>query len=130
MQRSKQQALMFLLGAVLVGGALGFSADRYLGQEKFAASYGPRSKFYDAIGLSQKQRTALDSLTFSEDCAIRAVLKPEKPQLDSIRASFKAQVRHVFTPEQLQKYDERAAEFKARHEAEMQKEPKRTCSAN
>ena len=28
MQRSKQQALMFLLGAVLVGGVLGFSADR------------------------------------------------------------------------------------------------------
>jgi hypothetical protein len=31
MQRSKQQALMFLLGAVLVGGAVGFSADRYIG---------------------------------------------------------------------------------------------------
>ena len=30
MQRSKQQAMMFLLGAVLVGGALGMSADRYI----------------------------------------------------------------------------------------------------
>ncbi len=130
MQRSKQQALMFLLGAVLVGGALGFSADRYLGHEKFAASYGPRSKFYDAIGLSEQQRSTLDSLAFSQDCAVRAVLKPEKQQLDSIRAAFKAQVRHVFTPEQLQKYDERDADFKARRDAEMQKEPKRTCSVN
>lgn len=130
MQRSKQQALMFLLGAVLVGGALGFSADRYLGKEKFAASYGPRAKFYDAIGLSDQQRNTLDSLAFSEDCAIRAVLKPEKAQLDSIRASFKAQVRRVFTPGQLQKYDDRAADFKARRDAEIQKEPKRTCSAN
>ena len=67
MQRSKQQALMFLLGAVLVGGALGFSADRYLGHEKFTASYGPRARFYDAIGLSEQQRTTVDSLTFSED---------------------------------------------------------------
>ena len=38
MQRSKQQALMFLLGAVLVGGALGFSADRYLGHEKIVVA--------------------------------------------------------------------------------------------
>jgi hypothetical protein len=121
---------MFLLGAVLVGGALGFSADRYLGHEKFAALYGPRARFYDAIGLSEKQRNTLDSLAFTEDCAIRAVLRPEKPQLDSIRASFRAQVRGVFTPEQLQKYDDRAAEFKARHDAETQKEPKRTCSPN
>jgi hypothetical protein len=130
MQRSKQQALMFLLGAVLVGGALGFSADRYLGHEKFAASYGPRAKFYDAIGLSEQQRNTIDSLAFSQDCAIRALLRPEKPQLDSIRATFKAQVRRVFTPDQLQKYDQRDAEFKARRDAEIQKEPKRTCSAN
>ena len=65
-----------------------------------------------------------------QDCAIRAVLKPDKPQLDSIRATFKAQVRRVFTPEQLAKYDQRDAEFKARRDAEIQKEPKRTCSAN
>lgn len=130
MQRSKQQALMFLLGAVLVGGALGFSADRYLGHEKFAASYGPRSKFYDVIGLSEQQRSTLDSLAFSQDCAIRGLLKPEKPQLDSIRATFKAQVRRVFTPAQLRKYDERDSEFKARRDAETQKEPKRTCSVN
>ena len=130
MQRSKQQALMFLLGAVLVGGALGFSADRYLGHEKFATSYGPRARFYDAIGLSEQQRNTLDSLAFSEDCAIRGLLKPEKPQLDSIRARFKAQVRTVFTPQQLQKYDDRVADNKARRDAEIQKEPKRTCSAN
>ena len=33
MQRSKQQALMFLLGAVLVGGVLGFSADRVMSKK-------------------------------------------------------------------------------------------------
>jgi len=45
MQRSKQQALMFLLGIGLVGGALGFSADRYLGHQRFASQYGPRQRF-------------------------------------------------------------------------------------
>ena len=34
MQRSKQTALMFILGATLFGGALGLSADRYLTHEK------------------------------------------------------------------------------------------------
>ena len=65
MQRSKQQALMFLLGAVLVGGALGFSADRYIAHDNFASSYGPRSKFYDAIGLTETQRSAMDSLALN-----------------------------------------------------------------
>jgi Spy/CpxP family protein refolding chaperone len=130
MQRSKQQALMFLLGAVLVGGALGFSADRYIAHDNFASSFGPRSKFYDAIGLTEKQRTAMDSLTFIQDCSIRMLLAPQKPTLDSIRAAFKTQVRAMMTPDQLAKLDARDKENKARREAEQAKEPKKTCSAN
>jgi hypothetical protein len=130
MQRSKQQALMFLLGAVLVGGALGFSADRYIAHDNFASSFGPRSKFYDAIGLNEKQRNAMDSLTFIQDCSIRTLLSPQKPTLDSIRAAFKGQVRAMMTPDQLAKLDARDKENKARREAEQAKEPKKTCSAN
>src|SRR5581483_11269250 len=103
MQRTKQQALMFLLGAVLVGGALGFSADRYIVHDKFASSYGPRSKFYDALGLDEKQRTAMDSLAYLQDCSIRSLLTPQKAALDSIRAGFKAQMRALMTPDQLAK---------------------------
>jgi hypothetical protein len=130
MQRSKQQALMFLLGAVLVGGALGFSADRYIAHDKFTSSYGPRSKFYDALGLNETQRSAMDSLAFMQDCSIRSLLTPQKSMLDSIRAGFKSQMRAMLTPEQLAKLDERDKENKARREAETAKEPKRTCSAN
>src|SRR5439155_22882291 len=75
MQRSKQQALMFLLGAVLVGGVLGFSADRVLGHDRFAAQYGPRARFYDELGLSRTQRATLDSLAVEKDCEIRTLLK-------------------------------------------------------
>lgn len=130
MQRSKQQALMFLLGAVLVGGALGFSADRYLSHEKFAAQYGPRSRFYDEMGLSAQQRNTLDSLSFEQDCVIKSVLAPQQATLDSIRGRFKAQWRAVFTKEQLVKYDARRKEIQSRRDAEQQKEPKRTCSGN
>jgi hypothetical protein len=130
MQRSKQQALMFLLGVGLVGGALGFSADRYLGHERFASQYGPRQRFYDEMGMSAAQRAVLDSLAFQQDCAISALLAPQKPSLDSIKARFRAQMHQVFTPGQLKKLDERNKEIKARREAEQAKEPKRTCSGH
>jgi hypothetical protein len=130
MQRSKQQALMFLLGALLVGGALGFSAAGYISHEKFASQYGPRARFYDEMGLSAQQRSTLDSLSFQQDCVIKSVLAPQQAKLDSIRGTFKAQWRAVFTKEQLVKYDARRKEIQARREAEQQKEPKRTCSGN
>ena len=126
MHRAKQQAAMFLLGALLVGGALGFSADRYIGHQKFAMQYGPRQRFYDQLGLLPQQRNTLDSLAFQQDCVIKSVLAPEQPKLDSIRASFRAQWRQVFSKEQLAKYDE----IRARHAAEQAKEPRRTCSGN
>jgi hypothetical protein len=130
MQRTKQQALMFLLGAALVGGAVGFSADRYMGHEKFAAQYGPRGKFYDEMGLSQQQRATLDSLAFQQDCTIRTLLAPQKSALDSIKTRFQRQRDSVFTKDQLAKYDARRKEMTARREAEQAKEPKRTCVAN
>jgi hypothetical protein len=130
MQRSKQQALMFLLGAVLVGGALGFSADRYIGHEKFASQFGPRSRFYDDLGLSVQQRTTLDSLTFEQDCQRKAVLAPHDSLLKSMRTRFRAQRDSVFTKDQKAKLDLRAKEMQARREAETAKEPKRQCSGN
>ena len=126
MHRAKQQAAMFLLGALLVGGALGFSADRYIGHQKFATQYGPRQRFYDQLGLSSQQRNTLDSLAFQQDCAIKSVLAPEQARLDSIRAAFRTQWRQVFNKKQLATYDE----IRARHAAEQAKEPRRTCSGN
>ena len=93
MQRSKQQALMLLLGAALVGGALGFSADRYLVHEKVVSEFGPRPKFYDALGLSEQQRHMLDSIAFAQDCEIKAVVAPVQPKVDSIRGEFRRQFR-------------------------------------
>ena len=130
MQRSKQQALTFLLGAVLVGGALGFSADRYIGHEKFASQFGPRSRFYDQLGLTAQQRATIDSLTFHQDCLLRAANAPMRPKLDSIRDAFRAQFRQVLTEEQRAKLDQNKKEHDARREAEQKKEPRRQCSGN
>jgi Spy/CpxP family protein refolding chaperone len=130
MQRSKQQALMFLLGATLVGGALGFSADRILSHDKVVASFGPRSKFYDELGLTAQQRDKLDSLAFEQECVVRSLLAPQDSALKSIRARFQAQRDSVFTKEQLAELKTRRADMDRRREAERAKEPKRTCSGN
>jgi hypothetical protein len=130
MQRSKQQALMFLLGAVLVGGALGFSADRYIAHDKFASQFGPRPRFYDAIGLSDQQRNALDSLAFARECEIKSVLAPHDSAVKQIRARFNAQRDSVLTKEQKALLEQRWQEAQKRREAEAAKEPKRVCSPN
>ena len=41
MERPKQQALAFLLGALLVGGVLGFSADRVFRQAELTPAQRP-----------------------------------------------------------------------------------------
>lgn len=131
MQRPKQQALMFLLGALVVGGALGFSAAGYRDHEKFASQYGPlRSKFYDEFGLSDQQRSALDSLAFQQDCAIRSLLAPQDSALKLIKARFHAQQDSVFTQDQLKQLEARRKEWDDRRTAERAKEPKRQCSGN
>lgn len=130
MQRTKQQALMFLLGAALVGGALGFSADRYLVHDKVASAFGPRPKFYDELGLNDRQRAILDSLAFARECESRAAFAPVDSAMKAIRVRFQAQRDSVFTKEQKAQFDKLMEDSRKRREAEMAKEPKRQCSAN
>jgi len=112
MQRSKQQAVMFLLGAVLVGGVLGFSADRVLRDP--STHWARRQAFYDDLGLSPAQRSTMDSLLDERNCQINAVMKPVKPQLDSIRQAAHQQVLQVLTPPQREKLEQRKKEMDRR----------------
>ena|SRR6266545_450070 len=117
MQRSKQQALMFLLGAVLVGGVLGFSADRVLGREK--GHWGPgRNRMYDDLALSQEQRSTMDSLLDERNCQIGAVMRPVRPQLDSIKKVAHRQMLQILTPGQQAKLELRRKEMERRDSLE------------
>jgi hypothetical protein len=98
MQRSKQQALMFLLGAVLVGGALGFSADRVF-QDK-QKHWGPRTRMYNDLNLSDAQRVSMDSLLDDSNCQISAVMKPIKPQIEAIRKARHQEILGLLNAEQ------------------------------
>lgn len=117
MQRSKQQALVFLLGAVLIGGALGFSADRVFGRGP-GTHWARRQAFYDDLGLTKAQRLTMDSLLEARNCQISAVMKPVRPQLDSIRDAAHKQVLQILTPSQRNKLERKRKEMDAREREE------------
>jgi hypothetical protein len=107
MQRSKNLAVMFLLGAVLVGGALGFTADRVWMRD--AACNDPRASralLYDRLELNTAQRAAWDSILDDRHRQFDSLFKPIKPQMDSIRSRSRAQMRALLTtPEQRSRFE-------------------------
>ena len=117
MQRSKQQALFFLLGAVLVGGALGFTVDRIWG-DKPRGSWGPRQRMYSDLEMTDAQRVRVDSLLDEQNCQLGAVMKPVRPIIDSIRGAGRKQIDASLTPAQLAKLELRRAEMARRDSVE------------
>lgn len=120
MQRPKQQALAFLLGAFLVGGVVTFSADRVLRHEDSSMA-ARRKAMYDDLGLTAPQRATLDSLFDNRNCQIDALLKPVQPSLDSVKAATRAQVNRVLSAEQRTKLDARRRDDDARHDADKKR---------
>ena len=116
MQRSKQQALMFLLGAVLVGGVLGFSAERVILHVDKDRSWAARTAMYDDLGLSSSQRASMDSVIDEKNRRVDSLLKPVKPQIDSVRANARAQFYRIFTPDHRTKFETRVREDSTRRE--------------
>lgn len=127
MHRTKTMALMFLLGAFLAGGALGFAADRVTEKSKRdrpnRAEY--RERFARELGLTADQRRVIDSLMESNRARVRALYAPIKPTMDSIAAQrdsifsgTQRELRGLLRPDQQSKFDrmqERARKDRGRH---------------
>lgn len=116
MQRSKQQAMMFLLGAILVGGVLGVSADRVLVRADGHHSWAMRERMYDDLGLAAAQRTTIDSILDLRNRQIDSVMAPVKPRLDSIRMNARLQFKRALTPQQWAKFIARVEQDSVRRE--------------
>ena len=76
MERPKQQAIAFLLGALLVGGALGFSADRVFRSDELTPAQ-RRAAFYEDIGVLQYPTAAASAtiLTVIVSLLVVAILR-------------------------------------------------------
>jgi len=137
MQRSKTYALMFLLGAFVAGGALGFTADRVLTHGKHARRGPSRDRMASELGLTSAQRVQFDTILNRRREQMRALWQPLRPQMDSIEKLGRAlgdstheQLKRVLTPEQGKKLDEmrdrgrRRAEARARGNRDRDRPPK------
>lgn len=125
MQPSKNLALMFVLGAVLVGGVLGFSADRFIVNSKGRDRESEREKLARVLVLTETQQHTLDSLLDAKSRDLHALIKPIEPAIDSVSANTRAQIRAMLTPEQQATWDQMRREREARERARREKQNKR-----
>jgi hypothetical protein len=121
MERPKQQALAFLLGALLVGGVVGFSADRVFRKEDPTPA-ARRLAFYDDIGLTAAQRPAMDSLLDDRNCRMDSIARTIQPTLDSIKAASRVRMDQILTPDQHARIEQRRKDDAARHAADRKRQ--------
>lgn len=126
MERSKGYALMFLLGAFITGGALGFTVDRVMGGDHERGRWGGRgggggagsyrARMARELDLTPVQQASIDSLMDQKRRQIVALYSPVQPQLDSlalagrvISDSTHTQIKRLLNPEQQAKLEKMRA---------------------
>lgn len=120
-QRTKAQAIFFLLGAVLVGGALGFTANRAITHRAVPKDQqSSRAQLADWLQLDAAQRQMLDSVMDDRNEKMKAILAPVRPQLDSLRGAARLLIRRRLSPDQQSRWDEVLLEL-ARDSARTEK---------
>jgi hypothetical protein len=125
MDRPKQQAIAFLLGAVLVGGVVGFSADRMFRHDDMSIAE-KRKAMYDDLGMAPAQRAAMDSLFDARNCQYDAIFRPVQPALDSLRTATRDKMNQILTAEQRARLDARRKDDDS-HRSEERKRIQAAC---
>ena len=109
MKDTKNLAMMFLLGAFLTGGALGFSANGYMNRDRICTtgSYGSRLStiMSKRLQLSPAQESRVDSILDERGRQYRIVMSPIQPKMDSIKLNAREQIRLVLSPEQIREFE-------------------------
>jgi hypothetical protein len=114
-QRSQQLAAMFLLGAFLVGGTLGFTVDRMVGQRSVATGHeATLDAFATELGLTAAQRAAVDSILDERHRIIDSIMTPVRPSIRAARDSARLQIARRLSPDQRVKF-ERYVERTTKH---------------
>ena len=111
MERSKHLALAFLLGAVLVGGALGFTADRMLVRDRLAparwySARAMRSKVAADLALTPAQRAQFDTILDQKHAQMNEVLTPVRARMDSVDDAARTRIRAILTDDPRRLFDD------------------------
>lgn len=111
MQQSKNVAIAFLLGAVVVGGALGFTADRMMLRDRISRPESGRMSLADRLQLDAAQNAKLDSIVDERHRRYSIVMSPLRPALDSIKMRARDEIRLMLTPAQRIEFEKVLAEM-------------------
>ena len=111
MQQSKNLAIAFLLGAVLVGGALGFTADRLMLRDRIARPAPNRVLLADRLQLDATQRARLDSIIDNRHKRYDLIMSTVRPALDSSKQRARDEIRLILNPLQRAEFEKVLAEM-------------------
>ena len=114
-QRSTRSlALAFVLGALLVGGVLGFTADRVFVHGDACARYFTRSelrkRFADRLDLTPVQRAQVDSILDAKRAAMDSIQAPVKTAMTAISDSATRRIEAVLDARQRKEFAEMRAD--------------------
>ena len=117
MSRSRQTAAMFLLGALLAGGVLGFTADRMMSRAGASVIRPSVKSMRDNVAkrleLTPAQRAAVDSILDARHKQMVDLIKPMRPKMDSVKENARTQIRRILTPPQQLEFDALIKEMEA-----------------
>jgi hypothetical protein len=108
MAGSKRIAMAFLLGALVVGGMLGFASARVIDGGSIASE--ERVSIRDRLGseleLTPVQRAQLDTILDRRHNDMTEAFAPVRPSLDSIRDRARDEIRRMLNEEQRPKFEQ------------------------
>ena len=114
--------MAFVLGALLVGGVLGFTADRVLGRDDACSRYFTRSelreRFAERLELTPAQRVKIDSILDARRAVVDSIQAPTKAAMDAVTDSASRRITSVLDAEQRVKFAEMRADRERRDKAD------------
>lgn len=116
LRSTKSLAMAFVLGALLVGGVLGFTAERVFGHDETCANYFTRvemrKRFAEKLRLSAEQRSKIEAILDRKRAAMDSVLAPVKSQLRAVSDSTTKRIEAVLDDSQRARF----AQMRADHD--------------
>ena len=105
---TRSLAMAFVLGALLVGGVLGFTADRVLGRDDACSRYFTRSelrnRFAARLELTPAQRVKIDSILDARRVVVDSIEAPVKQAMAAVSDSTARRITAVLDAEQRVKF--------------------------
>lgn len=100
--------MAFLLGTLLTGGVLGFSANRYMERDKVCMTRGV-NPLVEVMGrrlqLTPAQSAQIDSILDHRSVRYRQAMAPLRPELDSIKLEARENMRTVLDASQRERFE-------------------------